>query len=108
MYWSAMVGCAMYDTDYKFNMTLTDENDIIVDWDESIQNRGPALTSGSSSPNWWTSRVSDSGWLNTSNLSPGVYCIEITVHMEPYGLDLIVVPPNSSSCRMITTVVATT
>ena len=92
MYWSAMVGCAMYDTDYKFNMTLTDENDIIVDWDESIQNRGPALTSGSSSPNWWTSRVSDSGWLNTSNLSPGVYCIEITVHMEPYGSgDLIVV-----------------
>ena len=91
MYWSAMVGCAMYDTDYKFNMTLTDENDTIVDWDESIQNRGPALTSGSSSPNWWTSRVSDSGWLNTSNLSPGVYCIEITVHVEPYGSgDLIV------------------
>ena len=41
--WSAWIGCAMYDTDYMFNMTLTDENDTIIDWDESIQNIGSAL-----------------------------------------------------------------
>ena len=84
MEWSAMVGCAMYDTDYKFNMTLTDENDTVIDWDESIQNIGSASTSGGSQQ-WWTTRVNDWGVLNTSNLSPGLYCIEITVYVEPYG-----------------------
>ena len=81
--WSAWIGCAMYDTDYMFNMTLTDENDTILDWDESIQNIGSAPATGGTQ--WWTTRLSDTGWVNTSNFSPGLYCIEITVYMEPYG-----------------------
>ena len=81
--WSAWIGCAMYDTDYMFNMTLTDENDTIIDWDESIQNIGSAPATGGTQ--WWTTRLSDMGGVNTSNFSPGLYCIEITVYVEPYG-----------------------
>ena len=88
--WSAMIGCAMYDTNYKFNMTLMDGNDTIIDWDESIQTMGSAPASGGSQ--WWTTRVSDSGVVNTTNLSPGLYCVEITVFVEPYGAgDLLVI-----------------
>jgi len=81
--WTAMIGCTLFDTSYLFNMTMTDENGTVIDWDESVQTTGSVPASGGFA--WWNLRVTDMGYINTTNLSPGLYCVEITVYIEPYG-----------------------
>ena len=82
VYWQTNIQCALYDTNYIINVTLTDENGSVVFGDETTRTLGAAPASGGGS--MWSTMIQNTDTLDTTNLALGTYCVEITVLVDPY------------------------